>query len=137
MIQPLRILFLELILVCLSLGVFLRIHNRRHTAASTQKLSTEAQMTSNFVPSPSVEALAPPAVSSTKSSSPSIESPKPPGSRFFPNPDNVALQGQQDRQSASAIRSPMPSQFNPPPGSRLLALGSRTPSATATTNISP
>jgi zinc finger CCCH domain-containing protein 13 len=97
-------------------------------------------MTSNFVPSPSVEVLAPPAVSSTKSSSPSIESPKPPGSRFFPNPstsDNAALQGQQDRQSASAIRSPVPSQFNPPPGSRLLALGSRTPSATATTNISP
>lgn len=81
-----------------------------------------------------------PAVPSTESSSPSIESPKPPGSRFFPNPstsDSVALQGQQDRQSASVIRSPIPSQFNPPPGSRLLAFGSRTPSATTSANISP
>jgi hypothetical protein len=84
--------------------------------------------------------MAPPAVSSTESSTPSIESPKPLGSRFFPNPstsDNAALQGQQDRQSASAIRSPIPSQFNPPPGSRLLAFGSRTPSATTSANISP
>jgi zinc finger CCCH domain-containing protein 13 len=84
--------------------------------------------------------MAPPAVPSTESSTPSIESPKPPGSRFFPNPstsDNAALQDQQDRQSASAIRSPIPSQFNPPLGSRLLAFGSRTPSATASTNISP
>ncbi len=120
--------------------VSLHIHNRRHAAVSIQKLPTEVQPTSGFVPSPSVEALAPSAVPSTKSSTPSIESPKPPGSRFFPNPttsDNAALQGQQDRQSASAIRSTMPSQFNPPPGSRLLAFGSRTPSATATTNISP
>lgn len=140
MIQPLRILFLGLIPVCLWRGVFLHIHNRCHAAASTQKLSTEAQPTSSFVPSPSVEAMAPPAVPSTESSTPSIESPKPPGSRFFPNPstaDNAALQGQQDRQSASAIRSPIPSQFNPPPGSRLLAFGSRTPSATASANISP
>lgn len=84
--------------------------------------------------------MAPPAVPSTESSTPSIESPKPPGSRFFPNPstsDNAALQDQQDGQSASAIRSPIPSQFNPPLGSRLLAFGSRTPSATASTNISP
>ena len=84
--------------------------------------------------------MAPPAVPSTGSSTPSIESPKPPGSRFFPNPstsDNAALLGQQDRQTASAIRSPIPSQFNPPPGSRLLAFGSRTPSATASANISP
>ena len=84
--------------------------------------------------------MAPPAVPSTESSTPSIESPKPPGSRFFPNPstsDNAALQGQQDRQPASTIRSPIPSQFNPPPGSRLLAFGSRTPSATTSTNMSP
>jgi hypothetical protein len=84
--------------------------------------------------------MAPSAVPSTESSTPSIESQKPPGSRFFPNPstsDNAALQGQQDRQSASTIRSPIPSQFNPPPGSRLLAFGSRTPSATASANISP
>ena len=102
--------------VCLWRGVFMHIHNRRHVAASTQKLPTEAQPTSGFVPSPSVEAMASPAVPSTESSTPSIESPKPPGSRFFPNPstsDNAALQGQQDRQSASAIRSPIPSQFNP------------------------
>jgi hypothetical protein len=118
----------------------MHIHNRRHVAVSTQKLSTEAQPTSGFAPSPSVEAMAPPAVPSTESSTPSIESPKPPGSRFFPNPsmsDNVTLQGQQDRQSASAIRSPIPSQFNPPLGSRLLSFGSRTPSATTSTNISP
>jgi hypothetical protein len=100
----------------------------------------EVQSTSGFVPSPSVEAQGAPAAPSTKSSTPSIESPNPPGSRFFPNPstsDSVALQGQQDRQPASVIRSPIPSQFNPPPGSRLLAFGSRTPSATAATSISP
>lgn len=99
----------------------------------------EAQPTLGFVPSPSVEAMAP-AAPSTESSTPSIESPKPPGSRFFPNPsttDSVALQGQQDKPSATAIRSPIPSQFNPPPGSRLLAFGSRTPSATAATTASP
>jgi hypothetical protein len=96
--------------------------------------------TSGSVSSPSVEASAPPAAPSTQSSSPSIESPKPPGSRFFPNPstsDSVTFQGQPDRYSASAIRSPIPSQFNPPPGSRLLAFGSRTPSAAAATSISP
>lgn len=116
------------------------IHNHRRAAAPTQKPSIEVQPTSSFVPSPSVEALAAPAASSTKSSTPSIESPKPPGSRFFPNPstsDTAALQGQQERQSASTIRSPIPSQFNPPPGSRLLAFGSRTPSATAATTVSP
>jgi hypothetical protein len=88
-----------------------------------------------------MEALAPPTAPSTKPSSPSTESPKPAGSRFFPNPstsESVALQGQQERQSTSAIiRSPMPTQFNPPPGSRLLAFGSRTPSATAATAVSP
>jgi zinc finger CCCH domain-containing protein 13 len=116
------------------------IHNHRYAAVSTQKPPMEVQPTSGFVPSPSVEALTAPAASSTKSSTPSIESPKPPGSRFFPNPstsDSVAFQGQQERQSASTIRSPIPSQFNPPPGSRLLAFGSRTPSATAATTVSP
>ncbi|KAI9512790.1 hypothetical protein F5148DRAFT_972824 [Russula earlei] len=91
---------------------------------------------SGFAPSPSVDASASPTAPSTKPTTPSVESPKPPGSRFFPNPstaENAPIQGQQDRlpASASAIRSPMPSQFNPPPGSRLLAFGSRTPSATA------
>jgi hypothetical protein len=47
-----------------------------------------------------------------------------------------APQSQQDRQSASTIKSPTPSQFNPPSGSRLLAFGSRTPSAAAATNLS-
>jgi hypothetical protein len=124
--------------VCLWRVLLLHIHNLRHAAASTQKLPLEVQPTSSFVPSPSIEALAPTAPS-TKSSTPSLESPKPPGSRFFPNPstsDSAALQGQLDRQSASVIRSPIPSQFNPPPGSRLLAFGSRTPSAAAAT-ISP
>ncbi|KAH9968905.1 hypothetical protein BC827DRAFT_1372876 [Russula dissimulans] len=107
------------------------------SAPSAQKLPTstpDSQPAPGFAPSPSVEALAPPTAPSTKPSSPSIESPRPPGSRFFPNPsatESAAVQGQQDRHSASAIRSPMPSQFNPPPGSRLLAFGSRTPSATA------
>jgi hypothetical protein len=120
--------------------LLLHIHNHRRAAASIQKPPTEVQPTSPFVPSPSVEAPAPPAAPSTQSSTPSIESPKPPGSRFFPNPstsDSVALQGQPDRHSASAIRSPIPSQFNPPPGSRLLAFGSRTPSAAATSTVSP
>lgn len=94
----------------------------------------------DFAPSSSREALAPPSAPSTKPSSPSTESPKLAGSRFFPNPsttESVALQGQQERQSTSAIRSPMPTQFNPPPGSRLLAFGSRTPSATAAAAVSP
>jgi hypothetical protein len=84
--------------------------------------------------------MAPSTAPSTKPSTPSIEPSKPVGSRFFPNPstsENVALQGQQERQSTSVIRSPLPSQFNPPPGSRLLAFGSRTPSATAATAVSP
>ena len=125
--------------MCLWRLLLLHIHNHHHAAAPAQKLPMEVQPTSGFVPSPSVEAMVPTAPS-TESPTPSIESPKPPGSRFFPNPstaDSVALQGQQDRQSASAIRSPIPSQFNPPPGSRLLAFGSRTPSATAATTISP
>ena len=126
--------------VCLWRVLLLHIHNHHHVDASAQKLPIEVQPTSGFVPSPPVEAMAPLAAPSTKSSTPSIESPKPLGSRFFPNPsttDSVALQDHQDRQSASAIRSPIPSQFNPPPGSRLLAFGSRTPSATAATTVSP
>ena len=119
------------------------IHNHCSAAPSAQQLSTsdpEDQSTSDFARSSSIEALALPTAPSTKPSSPSAESPKPAGSRFFPNPstsESVALQGQQERQSASAIRSPMPTQFNPPPGSRLLAFGSRTPSATAATAASP
>ncbi|KAI0307863.1 hypothetical protein B0F90DRAFT_1909242 [Multifurca ochricompacta] len=107
------------------------------TAPLSQKLSTstsEGQATSGFASSPLVEALAPATAPSTKPSTPSIESPKPPGSRFFPNPstsDSSALQGPQDRQpTTSVIKPPTPSQFNPPSGSRLLAFGSRTPSAT-------
>ena len=123
--------------------VALLIHNHCSPAPSAQQLPTSnpgGQSTSDFAPSPSIEALAPPTAPSTKPSSPSAESPKPAGSRFFPNPstsESVALQGQQERQSTSAIRSPMPTQFNPPPGSRLLAFGSRAPSATAAAAASP
>lgn len=46
-----------------------------------------------------------------------------------------APQSHQDRQSTSTIKSPTPSQFNPPAGSRLLAFGSRTPSAAAATTL--
>lgn len=121
----------------------LLIHNHCSAAPSAHQHPTSnpgGQSTSDFAPSPSIEALAPPTAPYTKPSSPSAESPKPAGSRFFPNPstsESVALQGQQERQSTSAIRSPMPTQFNPPPGSRLLAFGSRTPSATATAATSP
>jgi hypothetical protein len=126
------------------LRVTLLIHNHCSAAPSAQQLPTSnpgGQLTSDFAPPSSIEALAPPTAPSTKSSSPSTESPKPAGSRFFPNPstsESVVLQGQQERQSTSAvIRSPMPTQFNPPPGSRLLAFGSRTPSATAAAAVSP
>ncbi|KAH8988800.1 hypothetical protein EDB92DRAFT_2008494 [Lactarius akahatsu] len=109
---------------------------------SAQKISTstsDAQPASGFAPSPLVETLAPPTAPSTKPSTPSTESPKLLGSRFFPNPsvsEGPAPQSQPDRQSASTIKSPIPSQFNPPAGSRLLAFGSRTPSAAATTLLS-
>lgn len=108
----------------------------------SQKLPTstsDGQSASGFAPSPLVETLAPPTAPSTKPSTPSAESPKLLGSRFFPNPsmpEGPALQSQQDRQSASTIKSPMPSQFNPPSGSRLLAFGSRTPSAAAVNSLS-
>ncbi|KAH9175419.1 hypothetical protein EDB89DRAFT_2066762 [Lactarius sanguifluus] len=107
---------------------------------SAQKVSTstsDAQLASGFAPSPLVETLAPPTAPSTKPSTPSTESPKLLGSRFFPNPSvsEVPAQSQPDRQSASTIKSPIPSQFNPPAGSRLLAFGSRTPSAAATTTL--
>jgi hypothetical protein len=110
--------------------------------SSAQKLPTstsDGQPASVFAPSPLVETLAPPTAPSTKPSTPSAESPKPLGSRFFPNPsmpEGSAPQSQQDRQSASTIKSPMPSQFNPPSGSRLLAFGSRTPSAAAVNTLS-
>jgi hypothetical protein len=110
--------------------------------SSARKLSTpnsDGQPASSFAPSPSVETLAAPTAPLTKPSTPSAESPKPLGSRFFPNPsmsECSAPQSQQDRQSASTIKSPTPSQFNPPSGSRLLAFGSRTPSAAAATNLS-
>lgn len=123
--------------------LLLHIHNHRYAALSTQQLPTptpEGQPASGFAQSSSIESLAPSTAPSTKPSTPSIEPSKPVGSRFFPNPstsENVALQGQLERQTTSAIRSPLPSQFNPPPGSRLLAFGSRTPSATAATAVSP
>ncbi|KAF8269371.1 hypothetical protein EI94DRAFT_1778339 [Lactarius quietus] len=99
----------------------------------------DAQPSSGFAPSPSVENLAPPTAPSTKPSTPSADSPKPLGSRFFPNPsmsEASAPQSEQERQSVSTIKSPTPSQFNPPSGSRLLAFGSRTPSAAAATSLS-
>jgi zinc finger CCCH domain-containing protein 13 len=129
--------------VCPLCVLLLRIHNHRYAAPSAQQLPTstpEGQPASGFAPSSSIESLVPSTAPSTKPSTPSTESSKPVGSRFFPNPstsENVALQGQQEKQSTSAIRSPLPSQFNPPPGSRLLAFGSRTPSATAATAVSP
>jgi len=129
--------------VCLARALLSHTHDYHYVAPSAQQLPTsnpEGQSTSGFALSSSIEALAPPTASSTKPSTPSIESSKPAGSRFFPNPstsESVALQSQQERQSTSAIRSPLPSQFNPPPGSRLLAFGSRTPSATAATAVSP
>ena len=125
--------------MCLWRVLLLHIHNHHHLVLSAQNLTrstSEGQPASGFAPSPSVEALAPPTAPSTKPSTPSIESPKPPGSRFFPNPSTSDIALLQSQQSASAIKSPMPSQFNPPPGSRLLAFGSRTPSATAATAVS-
>ena len=113
-----------------------------HADSSAQKLpisNSDGQPASGFTPSPSVETLAPLTAPSTKPSTPSAESPKAFGSRFFPNPsmsESSAPQSQQDRHSASTIKSPTPSQFNPPSGSRLLAFGSRTPSAAAATSLS-
>ncbi|KAI0068467.1 hypothetical protein BV25DRAFT_1987241, partial [Artomyces pyxidatus] len=84
-------------------------------------------------PRPGFSALA--AEASLKSSSSQVDSPKAVGSRFFPNPspsDSFPNHGQiLDRSPANAIKSPMPAQFNPPPGSRLLAFASRTSSATS------
>lgn len=111
-------------------------------APSAEKLPTstsESQPISGFVSSPLAEALAPSTAPSTKPSTPSVESPRPPGSRFFPNPstsENAALQVQQNTQSTSSIKSPIPSQFDPPSGSRLLAFGSRTPSTATVTTVS-
>jgi hypothetical protein len=126
----------ECLLSCVS-RVFLN-----HADLSSQKLilsNSDVQPAAGFAPSPSVENLAPPSAPSTKPSTPSAESPKPLGSRFFPNPsmsDGSTPQCQQDSQSASTIKSPTPSQFNPPSGSRLLAFGSRAPSTGATTTLS-
>ncbi|KAI0274704.1 hypothetical protein BC834DRAFT_6131 [Gloeopeniophorella convolvens] len=98
--------------------------------------SSESQSMSSLSPSPLAELPVPAVVPSTKPSTPSAESPKPSGSRFFPNPtssENSSLHGLQDRQPAPSIKAPTPSLFNPPPGSRLLAFGSRTPSASTRT----
>ena len=112
------------------------------TDSFAQKLpisNSDGQPVSGFTTSPSIETFAPLTAPSTKPSTPSAESPKAFGSRFFPNPsmsESSAPQSQQDRHSASTIKSPTPSQFNPPSGSRLLAFGSRTPSAAAATSLS-
>ncbi|TFY81541.1 hypothetical protein EWM64_g2465 [Hericium alpestre] len=71
---------------------------------------------------------------SGKPTTPSFDLPKPTGSRFFPNPSptDAPLQSPSlERNLTGLIKSPVPAQFNPPPGSRLLAFGSRTPSATS------
>ncbi len=125
---------------CLLSGASRVFLNRADPSAQKLPTSTsDGQPASGFAPSPLVETLAPPTAPSTKPSTPSSESPKLLGSRFFPNPsvsEVSAPQSQQDRQSASTIKSPIPSQFNPPSGSRLLAFGSRTPSAAAATTLS-
>ncbi|KAH9025867.1 hypothetical protein EDB85DRAFT_2177740 [Lactarius pseudohatsudake] len=124
---------------CSLSGAFLVYLNRPDPSAQKVSTSTsDAQPASGFASSPLVETLAPPTAPSTKPSTPSTESPKLLGSRFFPNPsvsEGPAPQSQPDRQSASTIKSPIPSQFNPPAGSRLLAFGSRTPSAAAATTL--
>ncbi|KAI0033440.1 hypothetical protein K488DRAFT_84967 [Vararia minispora EC-137] len=65
-----------------------------------------------------------PAAGSADSSTISPEAAQPIGSRFFPNPTPADP-------SVNAIKSPAPAQYTPPPGPRLLALGSRTSSATS------
>jgi zinc finger CCCH domain-containing protein 13 len=69
-----------------------------------------------------------------KPSSVSLESQKISGSRFFPNPlhgDPSIVPQKLEKLHAEVISSSPSSEYNPPQSSRLLALGSRTPSGSS------
>lgn len=98
----------------------------------TPESPSDGRRTLLSIVTPSTADHAPPGA--PKPSTP-LESPQVVGSRFFPNPspsEGSSVQNQLMEKTASGlIKSPIPAQFNPPPGSRLLSFGSRTPSVTS------
>jgi len=104
--------------------------SKASTSITLEALLAGAPPASTPVAAPPAEALSLPSssqpltFSATPTAPPSRESPQPLGSRFFPNPTP------QDP-GANSAKSPIPSSYTPPAGSRLLALGSRTSSATS------